>query len=72
MIGLVGKLLAIVFFVLAFLTWISYDYPDFAPFTPKGLFPSLFDQIGLVVNWGLVVIQVVIGNCLWKIEEYLK
>lgn len=71
-IGLIGKILSVVFIVSAFLTWISYDYPNFAPFTPKGLFPSLFEQVGLVINWGLVVIQGVIGVYLWKVEEYLK
>ena len=70
-IGFIGKILGVVFIVLAFMTWISYDYPSFAPFTPKGLFPLLFDQVGLVINWGLVVIQGVIGVYLWKIEKYL-
>lgn len=70
-IGLIGKILSIVFIASAFLTWISYDYPSFATFTPKGLFPSLFEQVGLVINWGLVVIQGVIGVYLWKIEEHL-
>jgi hypothetical protein len=70
--GLIGKLIGLIFMVSAFLTWISYDYPDFVAFSPRGMFPSFFDQIGLAINWGLVVIQGTIGVYLWKLQDYLN
>jgi len=70
--GRIGKIFGVIFFITAFLTWISYEYPDFSPFFSNIFFPSFFEQIGVVVNWGLVVMQAVIGAYLWKLEEYLN
>ena len=71
--GLIGKIFGVVLFISAFLTWISYYYPDFVTFSPRSVFLNFgVESIGMAINWGLVVVQIVVGMYLWKLEKYLK
>ena len=63
--------LGILLILSAINTWISYDfYPEYAAFSPRAIFPML-DGVGLVVNWGLVVIQATVGIYCFKINDYI-
>ena len=71
LLGLTGKLVGIILIASALMTWLSYDYPNYSAYSPRALFPNIFEQIGLFVNWILVVVQATIGVYAWKVEDYL-
>ena len=43
--GLIGKLFGVIFYITAFLTWISYDYPDFSPFFSNIFFHLFLNKL---------------------------
>lgn len=55
----IAKAIGIVFMFLAFLQWVTFDYPDVNPFWPGAIFaPGMASQI---LNWGVVCILAVVG-----------
>ena len=60
--NLIYKAVGSIVLLLAFIQWITYDYPDMNPFWP-GLFfdPATVSQ---VINWGVVA---VLGATGWGI-----
>lgn len=54
----IAKLAGILLMLLAFLQWLTFDYPDVNPFWPGAIFAS--GVISQVFNW---VIVCVIGAC---------
>ena len=54
-----SKIIGIGFMLLAFLQWITFDYPDVNPFRPGAIFaPGMISQI---FNWFFVCILGTIG-----------
>ena len=56
---LLSKIVGCVFMLLAFLQWITFDYPDVNPFWPGAIFaPGMLSQ---VLNWLVVSVLSCVG-----------
>jgi len=63
----ISKAIGVVIMLLAFLQWITFDYPDVNPFWPGAIFaPGTLSQI---LNWLVVC---VIGAIGWGFFTYGK
>lgn len=61
----ISKLAGAILILLAFLQWITFDYPDVNPFWPGAIFvPGMLSQ---VLNWGIVVVLGAAGWTLFTI-----
>lgn len=69
---LIGKIMGVFLMITAFLTWITYDYPEYNVFRFGGgsiLDLGLSGSVGLMINWLLVVLQAAIGWFLFNINS---
>lgn len=56
---ILSKIVGIVFMLLAFIQWITFDYPDVNPFWPGAIFaPGMISQF---FNWIIVCVLATIG-----------
>ena len=63
-IRLISRIIGIAIMVLAFLQWITFDYPDVNPFWPGAIFaPGMLSQI---LNWLLVSVIGAVGLMLFS------
>lgn len=66
LIGL-SKLVGVVLMVLAFLQWVTFDYPDLNPFWPGAIFnPGMLFQF---FNWLIVCILGASGWALFSVGK---
>jgi len=66
---IIYKIISIPFFLLAFLKWITYQYPDYNIFVLGGggiLDIGIYGAIGLMINWGIIVILISVGVWIWN------
>ena len=59
-----SKIISVLFLAAAVPQWISYEYPDTAPFWPGVAFAP--GMIGQVVHWIIVCILATTGVGFWK------
>jgi len=66
---IIYKIISIPFFLLAFLKWVTYQYPDYNIFKFGGggiLDLGIYGSIGLMINWGIIVILISVGVWIWS------
>lgn len=63
----VAKMIGILFMLLAFLQWLTFDYPDVNPFWPGAIFS--LGMVSQFLNW---IIVSIVGGIGWAIFTYGK
>lgn len=66
----ISKAIGCLFFVMAFLQWITFEYPDVNPYAVGAIFaPGMLSQM---LNWGFVCILGAIGGLFWSLGRVEK